>query len=492
MACLAACVLLATSSHLALAQRHFAFLDQRPDVRARLETLENQAPRSVREELDAIRTAGGWPMPSAEKLKALKRLAAMHPPPAGATLVALHMLTDPGGIETRKETRGRPPVAQTERVADAAVDLLVRIGEPAFEPLVLAVTTRELPPMPPADRTWRDRTAPGDAALRYGRLREQAARTLAKMKDPRAVEPLIDGLMISSCHFGLALVDALNAIEPRWMERRAATAVVPRHIERLRNAVSWSDRACAAKTLGLLREPTAIDALVEALGEQRLTEPHVANDAALALGRIGDLRAVPALVAALTRASPHGTPGRAAEALAHLEDRRAVAPLIALLEDAASADRSAAATALGQLKDPRATAPLLDALAQSDAELGGAAARALGRLGDTSAVPALIIQLKHLNAGVRSSAAMALGQLGDERALAPLIEALGDREPSVRAVVVSALGGLKSARAIDALIGALLDNDTRGGASQALSAVTGEQFGTDIERWRRWQRQGAR
>jgi HEAT repeat protein len=76
----------------------------------------------------------------------------------------------------------------------------------------------------------------------------------------------------------------------------------------------------------------------------------------------------------------------AAQALGKIQDIRAVEPLIAALCTAGVY----AAQALGQIRDARAVKPLIDALDT----LGASAVEALGHVGDTRAVEHLIVALK--------------------------------------------------------------------------------------------------
>jgi HEAT repeat protein len=103
----------------------------------------------------------------------------------------------------------------------------------------------------------------------------------------------------------------------------------------------------------------------------------------------------------------------------------AVAPLLAALEDASSADaRREAAQALGDLKAKAAVPALLAAVAQEPYEIASWAARALGRIGDRRAAPALVRMLP--DESMRNAAALALADLGDAAAIAPLATALAD------------------------------------------------------------------
>jgi HEAT repeat protein len=122
----------------------------------------------------------------------------------------------------------------------------------------------------------------------------------------------------------------------------------------------------------------------------------VGRAAARSLGRIGDPRAVEALVQALPLPVVHQA---AVDALRDISDRRAAEPLIASMRVTKNAS---IAMALGNSGDPRAVQPLLIELAamqRSRPEKGDERKRreihfnylirALGKLGDPCAVPRL-------------------------------------------------------------------------------------------------------
>ena len=119
---------------------------------------------------------------------------------------------------------------------------------------------------------------------------------------------------------------------------------------------------------------------------------------------------------------------KAASALGHLGDGRAVEPLIACVRNEQEEDdvRAAAARSLGDLGDARAVEALITCLQRSDEgphRTAAAAAEALGRLGDRRAVEPLLacIQWELPWGYVRLKAAQALGHLGDHRAVEPLL-----------------------------------------------------------------------
>lgn len=107
----------------------------------------------------------------------------------------------------------------------------------------------------------------------------------------------------------------------------------------------------------------------------------------------------------------------AAVALGKIGDEQGVTPLIGALRDADPGVRFAAAVALGKIGDihdaSQAAPPLINALKDSGsrADLRGASASALGKIGDPTAIGPLELALNDPDAGVRSAAQDALLKL---------------------------------------------------------------------------------
>ncbi len=116
-------------------------------------------------------------------------------------------------------------------------------------------------------------------------------------------------------------------------------------------------RASAARALA--RVGTGTDAIAERLPEERAPQAYL--EMVHAVSRLGGTPAVEALTAELERARPVTLPGHiqtdgrefVAEALIHLEDERAVADLLGVLEAEDPAVRAAAARALRYLTNHR-------------------------------------------------------------------------------------------------------------------------------------------
>lgn len=256
-------------------------------------------------------------------------------------------------------------------------------------------------------------------------VRRSAADALGEIGDLRAVDPLIEALQDKA------------EFEPFPMERYASFSV------------GFARNFWAPYSLRTISDRRSINFLNEVLGKRS----SVRQAAAIALGKIGDPRAVESLITALAD------------------------PIFVV--------RGNAARALGELSDPRAIDPLITALADPKFFVRGSAARALGRTGDLRAVDPLIIALADPSPDVRSNAAYALGQLSDPRAIDPLNTALADQIAYVRINAACALWKLGDPRAIDPLITALADPEYGVGTftANALREIGTPEAMQAVEKW---------
>jgi HEAT repeat protein len=285
-----------------------------------------------------------------------------------------------------------------EQVAAAAIDGLGCIAEDwATEALFAALIRRDEPQ--PVEHTFvRATGAPHEADIIAGLLHRPGWRTavalrLATLGDRRAAEPLLEVLDEGS---GSADLNARNrTIEAlgRLREPRAVPALV-----RLMAAeggefkVAYLDGSTPPADALVAIGPPAVELLVETLNKRQA--PRLVAEC---LGRIGDARAVPALVDALRTGASGAAAQAAAKALGRMHDDRVVPALLEVLRnDEVRANYAAAA--LGRTGDARALAPLVDALTHEDDEVADCAAEGLGWLGDARAIPPLRALLKAVEA----------------------------------------------------------------------------------------------
>ncbi|MDD1657267.1 MAG: HEAT repeat domain-containing protein [Methanomicrobiales archaeon] len=205
-----------------------------------------------------------------------------------------------------------------------------------------------------------------------------------------------------------------------------------------------------------------------------LGDPHqgVRWKAVEALGRMG-VDALPAVVAALE--SPEAdVRWRAAVVLGDIGGAGATEALIRTLRDDDRYVRSRAEQALGRI-GPDAVGPLLDLLRSGDPRARQAAAVALGWTRDPAAIGPLIATLGEADPGLQEAAAAALEAMGSQ-AVDPLVGALAHPQAEIRQRAAAILGRLGDPRAVPALRGALSDPDpgVRHAAGEALAAMGGE------------------
>lgn len=183
-------------------------------------------------------------------------------------------------------------------------------------------------------------------------------------------------------------------------------------------------RSMTALALGRVGDERALEPLTAALRE-RFSDVKIA--AATALGQIGDPRAVQPLVNtmldhnAMNVRNVFKAAQSALEKIGNLDMVELFAP--SLMDDNRS-HQYVAAEVLGNSNDPRAVDLLIPALRDGERDIRYQAAKSLGNLGDSRAVEPLINALIHAETGSNSAAAEALGKIGDKRALAPLEAAL--------------------------------------------------------------------
>ncbi len=281
-------------------------------------------------------------------------------------------------------------------------------------------------------------------------IRQAAAETLGRLRDPRALQPLIDALDEDSNAIRRSAVDGLGwmrdprayeAIVPlledpdRHIRRRTVFALSrindPRAIEPLKRLIQDEDHDVRNATLRVLRRLGAVDALITAMSDERVD---VRYNSAIALGRLADASACPVLMAAL--------------------------------RDKSGKVRGAAAISLGKIGDAEAIPALIQALISSGRAARESICKALLML---DAFTPLVDTLNGTDESRRVIAPLGLWCFG-ERAISPLTAVLNDKSAQLRFNTVEALGRIESAAVVPLLINALADENrrVRGSAAYAL------------------------
>ncbi|MCI0487977.1 MAG: HEAT repeat domain-containing protein, partial [Blastocatellia bacterium] len=340
--------------------------------------------------------------------------------------------------------------------SQAALGPLVGLLKTEKSPLVVSAVTEALASFD------RERVADMLLDLRgtEGRLDSNAAAALASINVTAA--SLIERLKEGSEAERLRAIDRLDRLGD-------SSAVEP-----LMNVLASSKeidvRTAAARALGSLKDRRAVESLSNAAGA---TEKEVRAAAVASLGLIGD----PLATDALFRAAKDEDPDVRAAAVASLALLGiAVERLASDLSHSGWQVRAAAVSTLARLGDPRAVPAVVAALKDNDERVRAEAAGALGSLADASAINPLIAALKDPAAEVRIQATMSLGRFKAESTVGPLTALLNDRDPRVSLAAAESLARMQDARATRVLIEALSSQDyrVRARAAQVLAHVSSE------------------
>lgn len=344
-----------------------------------------------------------------------------------------------------------------------------------------------------------------DVLARYA-----AALDLGELGDPRAVEPLIaalsdaEGYVAGAAAMALGQIGDSRAVVPlvATLEGGDDRLAYPQLDESGAVIGTFITGGVVARALGKLGEP-GFRALLTILHDYADNE-YVGQPVAYRLGKLGDRRAIPALIQAFrsdvdevsmagARAIARlGEPGLAAlldmlrsgleawegnlypicEALICIH-APAIVPLIDLLQMSDDENaRMVAVDALGsigayteELEDSlrgEVQEALRSALGDNDEDVRGKAALHLADMHDASGLSILLAMLDGGDGREHQLATYALRNIGTE-AVEPLLAILADTSRTLQARVraVEALGKIGDARAIPGLLAALKDDDRR-------------------------------
>lgn len=237
-----------------------------------------------------------------------------------------------------------------------------------------------------------------------------------------------------------------------------------------------------------------IDILIEALKDEDQSTRLGAATRLMTMGR----PAAEGLIRAL-KGEDHDVKIAAASILGEMHTS-AVTPLIDALDDGDRFVRLVAARNLGKIGDNRAIEALIESLHHElDDEVRTAAAKALGGMSGDRVIASLTLAMRDRDERVRITAARSLGSIDDKRAIEPLIRGLIDLDGRVRYATLEALRDSEGI-AKDHLVDTLRSEDVelRTGAAEALEMTgwtpqTGEEWALyliALDRWAEVERVG--
>lgn len=210
-----------------------------------------------------------------------------------------------------------------------------------------------------------------------------------------------------------------------------------RYVQQLRSP-DVTLRSDAAHALGKLADDRAVPALAEALRDQ---DEYVRKSAVMALRRVGGPKAMEAMRVALADRSEQ-VALQAVKGLGELRDAGAVEPLIKALARRERSLVTAATEALSRI-GPEAVAPLMEAFKDRylRRRIGTQVWRILIEMGPRAVDPLLGV-LADENYYVKYAALTILGRIGDRRVVGPILK-IFLAEPRLQETAVGTLGRLE-------------------------------------------------
>ena len=386
------------------------------------------------------------------------------------TNVRYHAIEALGKLKTAEAVDALTSIAESKDffLAFVALDALAKIGDPKIAPRIVPLLEDEL-------------------------LREPAANLLGQLGDETAVAPLI-ALLNTPAAPTTSIAGALANLSDRYEAQYGEGAYIadlasheisPTGVQNLLDALESpgkEDLRSLALVLGWLKSPNVDRALTRFMGRDDLRgeiiealvrhgsttvellisqltaeDLEVRRSAAVALGRIGDSTAAPALINTL---SDESLAIDATNALGQIGDPQAVDGLLNLIANDDASVRQAAVSALNSIMPPSMSKRIIPLLHDPDPNVRESAVKMAGYFGYPESASALVELSHDSNERVRCAAIEHLPYVEDERAFDVLVHSLKDETPNVRAAAARALGTIDSPKVVSPLIDGLADEDT--------------------------------
>jgi HEAT repeat protein len=353
-------------------------------------------------------------------------------------------------------------------LAFPALDALAQIGEPRAAARIVPLLHDQLLSTPAADALGRLGDIDAVAALAAA-LNIEAPPTIAIAQALAAIYDRYQAWYAE----GASIVDAAqHAIAPAGAHNLldALASAQDEQLAALVRILGWLEGPAIDQALTRLlaqpavraeivevlvrHGPPVIDLLCEQLDAE---DPDIRQAAVVALGRIGNPSAVPALIALLEDDSVLAS--LAAGALAKIGDRRAFEPLLDILGHPSAAVRQAAIGALNSLGHPELSARAGALLHATDPHVRESAVKIVGYFGYPAYVHVILERCHDPDERVRRAAIEHLPFFEHPGVLPALVERLNDQVPAVRIAAARAFAHVEDAQAVPSLLGALQDQD---------------------------------
>lgn len=248
--------------------------------------------------------------------------------------------------------------------------------------------------------------------------RRQGAEALARLRDPRGVQPLLKRLSDAEPAVRAAAVDALCQLTSR--------EATPKITELLLKDPDAAVRQQAAGSLSFMMDPAAGPALLKAMKDKELAVRYAA------VNTLGAMRYEPSEGAMISALSDDKMRRIAISVLGLLQSKKAAVDIAPYLADADKFTRLEAIKALGSIGDAAAAGKMKELLAPAeDAAVRVEAALALARLGLNDGLLTAYEFAKVPDMSLKSKALETLNLVGDARTLQYLDDAVAtEKDPA--------------------------------------------------------------
>ncbi|HUP39800.1 MAG TPA: HEAT repeat domain-containing protein [Vicinamibacterales bacterium] len=348
-------------------------------------------------------------------------------------------------------------------LAFPAIEALVRIGDPVVLPRLAPLLDDPI-------------------------LGTSAASALGEMGDEVSACALVDAIPVSPTPI-TTLVEAIVRIHRRYetsfsggeqIEDIVRSRLSSQGVERILAAINRSSGE-ALRTLvvvlGWVQDPGIPPALARLLGSA-----DVRHDVIEAFVRVGP-SAVTLLIEQLRSADIDITRA-AVVALGRIGDRRAVPGLLSLIDDRTRDLWGPVISALARLGDPRSFEPLLGLLGDPDIAVRQAAVGALNSIGHPDMVTRVCGLLDDHSPLLRESAVKIVGYFGYAECVESILERCADPDENVRAAALEHLPYFDDPRMFPVLANTIAQGTprARAAAAKALGAFSGDDTQVLLEK----------
>ena len=422
-----------------------------------LGTAQHDSWEAVRQ---GVATALGELADSACLPLALTLLMDSHPEVIRDTIGALREIGDPRAVPILLIFGQRDAALRLQSreavvgMGSATVEKLIEIAQGRNETLVREAVValgriRDARAIPPLLNTLDRSTGPVRAAV---------VEALGRIADARAVGPLIELLDDPSEQIQIGAASALaQTPDSRAVRPLMGILLQTQNVDLQKQAI----RALAAT-----KDPRGVMAIARLIDH---ADASLREGIAEGLGIIGDKAACQPLVR-LLRSEKHSVLLKAISALRKVATDDAVEALIPLVQHPNPSIRRQTIEVLGDLRPPDAFDLFAELLSEDVSfEVRAAAAKGLGKLRDKHGIQ-LLEQALRDEPTVRCAALMGLTTIGEKNVIPAMLAMLRDPTPVVRYHAVTGLGKLKAEQATGAIRRLLEDNDSmvRTGVEKAL------------------------